>query len=136
VAYEAAGIGRVFGGGSGVARAHGHHAARQRLKTFVAPADLRADRNQRRDAEDEAKHSPHDRQRDRQRQNGAESEQERDLVFLATPSQVDDARIVREPGQTASGQRQRCEKNQQANHGDSGSKRQARAASRVSGRPP
>ena len=124
-------VGGVLGGGSGVARADGEHAARQSLEALLAPARLRADRNQRRDAEDEAQHRPHDRDRDRQRQDRAEREHERDFVFLAPPGQVDDAGIVRKPSQAQGGQRQRGEENQQANHLNSASKRRRCAESRL-----
>ena len=65
---EPAGLGGVLGRGLGVACADRDHAARQRAKTLLALARPRADRNQRRDTENEAQHGPHDRQRDCQRQ--------------------------------------------------------------------
>ena len=95
----------VLGGGSSVACADSEHAARQRLKPLLTPARPRADRNQRRDAEDEAQDGPHDRDRDRERENRGKREHERDLVFLAPPGDIHDARIVREPREAPRGQR-------------------------------
>ena len=114
---------RVLGGGAGVARADGEHAARQRLEALLPPARLRAERNQRRERGRRSAARPHAiASAIRQREDGGEREHQRDLVFLAPPGQVHDARIVRKPSQTSSGQRHRCEKNQQANHCDSASK--------------
>ncbi len=115
----------VLGGASRVACADGQHPARQSLEPLLAPTRPRADRNQRRDTEDEAQHAPHDRERQRQRQDGAEREQQRNLVLLAPPGDVHDARIVRKPRQTPGDQRQRRQENQQANHRDPASKRQS-----------
>ena len=114
----------VLGRGSRVACADREHAARQSLEALLTPARFCADRNQRRNAEDEAKQSPHDRDRNSQRQDGAEREQQGNLVLLSPPSDVHDAGIVRKPRQASGDQRQRRQENQQANHRDPASKRQ------------
>ncbi len=108
----------VFGRTSRVSRANREHAARQSLETSLTPARLSADRNQRRNAENEAQKCPNDRNRNPERKHGAESEQQGDFVFLAPPGDVHDARIVRKPRQASRDQRQRRQENQQANHRD------------------
>ena len=125
----------VLGGGARVARADREHAARQSLEALLTPARLCADRDQRGNAEDEAQQSPHDRDRNSQRQDGAKPEQQRNLVLLAPPGDVHDARIVRKPGQASGDQRQRRQENQQANHRNPASKRQTCAGRRLDARP-
>ena len=125
----------VLGGASRVARADGEHAARQSLEALLTPARLGPDRDQRRDTEDKAQQAPHDRDRNSQRQDGAEPEQQGDLVLLAPPGDVHDAWIVRKPRQAAGDQRQRRQENQQANHRDPASKRQTCAGRRLGARP-
>src|SRR6185437_7574763 len=71
----------------------------------------------------------------RQRDYGAERHHERDLVFVTPPGHVDDAGIVGEPRQTQSGDRQRREKDQQANHSDSALNARRMDASRPAGSP-
>ena len=112
---------RVLGGASRVAGADGEHTARQSLEALFTPARLRADRDQRRNAENKAQQAPHDCDRNSQRQDGAEREQQGNLVLLAPPGDVHDARIVRKPRQASGDQRQRRQENQQANHRDSAS---------------
>ena len=133
VADEPARLRGVPGRCAGVADPDGDHPARQRLKALLALARPRGERDERGDAEDEAQHAPDDRESDRQRRDDAERQHQRNLVFHASPGHRHDARIVREPGQTPSGQRHRGEENQQAKHLVSALKRLARAGTRFRG---
>ena len=109
-------VGGVFGCRSRIARADRDHAARQREKTLLAFARAPGQGHEGGDVEDETQDAPDDRNRDRQHGDGAERQQQRDLVFNAAPRDRHDARIVGEPHEAPGSKGQRSEKHQQTKH--------------------
>ena len=109
-----------FGGEPGrrarVARADSGHAAGKRGVALLAPPRLGGERHQRRQAENEANDAPGERDEDRQPDDDAKRDPQRDVVFDAVEGQRDVAGVLGQPGEPIGGERQQDEKQQQANH--------------------